>query len=304
MAFALPALAAEPGEGTVGAAVGEVTWTGAVTGDPTGAVLDAMSEAGGTNGACTADTCDEYTLHVVDAGRRLQVDVQSTAGPDDAVAIEVEDPGGATTFAYAKATTATLSLDDPAVGDYVLRVLASPGTPATTASGVPYAGRATLLGVAAATPTATATATATPTAAPTGTATPAPAATAPPTAAATPVRTLALQADRRRISTALSTGIRARSRCAGGCSRVEVAAFVSPLTARRLGLGRQRADVRVALAPVTTGEGRKVHTLVFERRLRNRLRRSKRLDLAVEAVVTDPDGRRRTAIHRITLKRR
>ena len=297
-AVALPALAADPEEGTVGAGGGVATWSGSVLGDPTGAALDAMAGAGGTNGTCTPDTCDEFTLHVTHPGTVLEITITGKGGATDAVAVEVEDPSGATVFDYDADTEAVVTLDAPATGDYLIRTLSSPGSPDTAVSGVPYEGRAQLSGVAVATATPTVTAEPTQTAAPTATPEPTQAAPPPP-----PPRTLALQADRLRIKRAIAKGIRARTRCSGGCARVEVAAFVSPLTARRLGYGRVFADVAIARAKPAAGEGRAVHTLVIVRKVRRRLARMKRVDLAVEAVVTDADGRRRTAIDRLTLKR-
>jgi hypothetical protein len=181
-------------------------------------------------------------LKVLDPGARLQVVVTGGGTENDWVAVEVEAPDGATTFVYEGDTEVTAQVMDPAAGDYVVRVVASP---TDSPLGVDYSATATLLGAVGPTPTPSATASATATATPTPSA-----------------------------------------------------------TARRLRIADQRAtDVQVAAAPVAVGEGRKIHTLRFPSKLRKRLLRMKRLDLAIEATVTDPDGRRRTATDRITLGR-
>ena len=301
---ALPALAADPAEGTVSGATPTVTWAGEILGDISGATTFAISQAGTTGPTCVSgDYCDTFTLTVADAGKNLNVAVK---GDDETwVLLEVIAPDDSVSMFYDETDSAKVDIANPAAGEYTVHVVVSPPGPAPIGS---YKGTATLTGATAtATATATASATATATAEPTATATATPEPTstpapqAPPAApaAAEPARTLALAADRRRLRRAIKGGFRGRTVCTGGCQSVVVRALLPAAAAKRLKL---KSSV-LATTRLTAAEGRRTFLMRFTPAVRRRLARMKRVDLAVEAVVTDADGRRRTAIDRLTLKR-
>jgi hypothetical protein len=117
-------------------------------------------------------------------------------------------------------------------------------------------------------------------------------------------RELAVQPDVRRVAAAVRHGFRTRVLCRGGCVTVKVRVFVSSLTARTFRLGLADGDVQVASAPVLRdAEGRHAAKVTFGRLARANLARARELKLAVEATAQDADGRIRTILKRITLRR-
>ena len=120
---------------------------------------------------------------------------------------------------------------------------------------------------------------------------------------------LAVHPDRRKVAWAVRDGFRVRTLCAGGCELLEVQVYISPLTAREVGLrrpdgSRYTEEVLVASAPSQRyAEGRRIMLVAFIKKFLRRLSRAKRLRIAVEAQATDAAGATRTAVKRLTLRR-
>jgi hypothetical protein len=117
-------------------------------------------------------------------------------------------------------------------------------------------------------------------------------------------RELAVQPDLRRVRAAVREGFRTRVVCRGGCAKVRLRVFVSSLTARTYRIGEFKGDVHVGGAPLMRdAEGRREVRIAFKRLARARLARAKSLTLAIEAVSEDHDGRLRSTVKRVTLRR-
>src|SRR5688572_1202867 len=128
VALAIPVLAAEPESGAVSAAAPETSWAGSVAGEPFGAVIIGFLSAGNTGTYCEDDpfgACDTFRLNVVDPGTKLTVTATAEVA-DDYVALEVVDPEGNATFVYEEEPQATVALEAPKAGEYVVNVLGSP----------------------------------------------------------------------------------------------------------------------------------------------------------------------------------
>jgi hypothetical protein len=100
-----------------------------------------------------------------------------------------------------------------------------------------------------------------------------------------------------------------RLRCATGCALVRVRVYISPLTARQLGVrkpdgSRYTAEVLVARAP-TFHElvGRRTVQVQFRAAVRRRLAVANQLRIAIEGAATDAAGVTRTVTKRLTLRR-
>ena len=299
LACAAVASAATPAEGTVSADAPEAKWSGTVA-DPLGAAYFAAVEAGSTADVCATPVpaCDTYTLKVAGEGAlKLTFAVKADVA-DDWVGLSVTDPAGKETLAFEDDADATIAIAKPAPGDYTVHVLASPSSPGD----VGYAGVATLELPPPPPPPA---ATATP--APTPQPTPPPSSEPPP--AGTPFyagpRELAVEADVRRVKTAVLKGFRARVLCRGGCDSVRLRIFVSSLTARTYRIDEDaRGDVRVGGArTLRAAEGRRTARMTFKKSVRRKLSRAKNLTLAIEAVARDADGRVRRVTKRHVLRR-
>jgi serine protease AprX len=126
----------------------------------------------------------------------------------------------------------------------------------------------------------------------TPTTTPPPPDTTPPTLQLTPTRaTLAALTGR---------GLALAADCSEACT-IRVTAKVSAATARRLGVGRRTiARATASLA----GAGATAVVVRPSKRVRKRLRRARRLALAVTAVAADPAGNGAQMTRRLALKRR
>lgn len=297
LACAAVASAATPAQGTVSADAPEAKWSGTVT-DPLGAAYFAAVEAGSAADVCATagPACDTYTLKVTGEGAvRLTFTVEADT-PDDRIGLSVTNPAGQERLTFEDDPDATITAEKPAPGDYTVRVLASPADPGDVA----YAGVATLEPAPPPPPPSRVTAT------------PAPQPTPPPSGEpppATPVqagpRELAVEADVRRVRTAVRKGFRARLLCRGGCDSVRLRIFVSSLTARIYRIAENpRGDVRVGGArTLRNAEGRRTATLTFKKSFRRKLQRAKNLTLAIEAVARDPDGRVRRTTKRHVLRR-
>lgn len=305
LVMALPALAAEPSAGTVSAESPKVTWAGEIV-DALAAYTLAL-ENGSAAEACATPlpVCDTFTL-TVDAAAATKLTVTAVgATEDDWPALSVTDPAGNETLVGESQQTQTIVLSNPAKGDYTVRVL---GSPALFVGPMAYEGTATLE-VPAPPPAATPAPTRAPAPQPTPQPTPEPAPTPPPSAGPPPPvqagpRSLAMHADRRRLRRAVRYGFRARVVCHGGCAKVKLRAYVSRLTARNLRLGNFAGDVEVGSARILrNAEGRRQTVVTFRPSYRKRLARARRFQLAIEAVATDPDGRVRTTLQRLTLRR-
>ena len=299
VAVALPAGAATPATGTVGAAQPQASWTGTTT-DPLGAAeLAAIGQNGISN--CTAPACDSYKLTVSDPGTSLTVHVET----DGTLGVEVDEPAGGPTHFLDGDSPVDIVITNPAAGDYTVKVV---GTPNGATPGIDYTAKATL--ALPATPTPSATATATATAAVTDT--PAPSATAPagtptPTATATPQprSTLAVHPDRRELRKAVRYGFRVRLRCSGACDTITVQLSVSPLVARQLHL-RKASDGYLVVAETPTlvnARGRIIAHVDFIPAYRTRLLRKKTLPMALTATATDAAGNARAYSQRLVLHR-
>jgi hypothetical protein len=303
LAACLPAaaLAADPSGGKVSADAPEATWAGNVTSESAlGALPAVYAEAGGTKGTCEAPACDAYALEVGEGGTALTVSAAG-ATEDDWVALELEDPSGKVSYVYEATSSAEVRVDAPAPGAYAVRVVGAPATPNTD---MDYTAKAVLQTPAPPTIPEPA-----PTPAPTPGPDAPPAATpqpkAAPPAAVHGARTLAGRADVRRLDRAVDRGLRVRTVCGGGCTKVKVRVYVSPLTGRQAGISDGRSgEVEVARAPVARNAlGRHMHTATFKPSMRRALARLRRLTVAVETTATDPDGRTRTSLHRLALRR-
>jgi hypothetical protein len=303
LSVAIPALAATPDAGSVGPEAPKAEWTGSVI-DPLGLAYTQAQIAESAEDACAtpAPVCDTYTLTVAPGGKKLTI-VAAGAAADDDVGLSVTDPGGTEHFVATDIQSESVVIDNPAEGEYTVHVLSFPEDTA-----MDYAGTATLELPAAeptAAPTTAPTASPDPTPAPTTEPAPTtpPASSPPPPAQAGP-RSLAMQPDRRRLRTAVRFGFRTRVVCRGGCTKVKLRVYVSRLTARNLRLGNFAGDVEVGSARILrNAEGRRQVVVIFRPTYRKRLARAKSLSLALEAVATDPDGRVRTLLKRLTLRR-
>lgn len=300
-AVALPALAATPAQDALTAARTEARWTGSVS-DPTGAAYSMAALSRSTSDACAMplEPCDTFKLSVnTSDATKLTIAVRADV-EDDWVGLSVTRPDGTERLELNESPAEAIVFEKPASGRYVVRVLASPAAPRD----VRYAGHARIelpaAAAAAPTPTPSPAPTAAPAPRPQAAAEPAP---PPPPPAQPRRRALAVEADRRRVSVAVRKGFRARVVCRGGCVELRMGLFVSSLTAKIYGLGTFKGDVRVGGArTLRDAEGRREVRLYFRRSVRKRLARSRRLMVAVEAVVEDVDGRRRTAVKRILLR--
>ena len=101
----------------------------------------------------------------------------------------------------------------------------------------------------------------------------------------------AVEIDRRRLRRALRLGIRARVRCTAQC-RPTVSFVIRKRTARRLGL-RSRVVARGAFRRAFAG--RRTFTVRFRPAAKRKLRRVRRVRMALVASVRDAQGRRLTA---------
>lgn len=121
-AAAVPALATEPGEGTVSKANPKVEWTG--ESNAYGVYpIHGIAQAGEP---CSAPACDSFTLEVADQDTlTLTADNDATGGPgSDSVEMDVVTPGGETIYTQsAPDEPVTVKIKNAAKGTYTVNVL-------------------------------------------------------------------------------------------------------------------------------------------------------------------------------------
>lgn len=121
-AAAVPALAAEPSEGTVSKANPKVEWTG--TSNAYGVYpIHGIAQAGEP---CAAPACDSFTLEVADQDTlTLTADNDATGGPgSDSVEMDVVTPSGETIYTQSAADApVVVKIKNAAKGSYTVNVL-------------------------------------------------------------------------------------------------------------------------------------------------------------------------------------
>ncbi|HEX2103092.1 MAG TPA: S8 family peptidase [Solirubrobacteraceae bacterium] len=105
------------------------------------------------------------------------------------------------------------------------------------------------------------------------------------------------------LRTVLARGLRIPATCSERCT-VRVAVTVDARTAKRLGLSKRAAKVRVATGTATIAKGtRKSVTVRFTAKAKRVLRRTRRVRTAVRVTATDAAGNARTRARGLTLSR-
>ena len=121
-AAAVPALAAEPSEGTVSKANPKVEWTG--TSNAYGVYpIHGIAQAGEP---CSAPACDSFTLEVADQDTlTLTADNDATGGPgSDSVEMDVVTPAGETIYTQSAADApVVVKIKNAAKGTYTVNIL-------------------------------------------------------------------------------------------------------------------------------------------------------------------------------------
>ena len=130
-----------------------------------------------------------------------------------------------------------------------------------------------------------------------------------PTATSTPEQTLSVRPVRRSVSRAALDGFRVQTTCGGGCLRMRVRVFISPLTARQHRIrkpdgSRYTEEVVIGNAPtVRDAEGERRVSVLIKGSYGRKLADARTLRIAVEAEVTDAGSFVRTAVRVLTLRR-